>query len=271
VLAVFATPAQATLAMAQLMHEHQSRMKEWPQDACLEVRVGIAGGDVVLVDGDCYGDAVNLAARLCERARPGEIWVEEATVQAAATLAQLSFVRHGTLAMRGKSEPIVVYSLEWSEDEDPESHTRLNNLTSTFGDEPAAPSQQLCIVLNGRRHVFQAQDMPLQIGRAPQSELWVHDPRVSREHARIEWSHGSFTLTDLSRYGTWLRFGEDAPVLLRRESCLLHGQGIFALGVGLAEANAPIIGFHIMDQNAPTESGAVTTTAPGIQTPQSVI
>ena len=33
----------------------------------MDIRVGMATGDIVEVDGDCYGDAVNVAARLCER------------------------------------------------------------------------------------------------------------------------------------------------------------------------------------------------------------
>ena len=36
-----------------------------------EVRVGIDCGEVLNVDGDCYGDAVNTAARLCDRAAAG--------------------------------------------------------------------------------------------------------------------------------------------------------------------------------------------------------
>jgi class 3 adenylate cyclase len=41
------------------------------------VRAGVAGGDVLLVEGDDYlGRPVNLAARLCGHARPGEVLAE---------------------------------------------------------------------------------------------------------------------------------------------------------------------------------------------------
>jgi adenylate cyclase len=43
-------------------------------DCQLVVRAGVAGGEVLLVEGDDYlGRPVNLAARLCGHARPGEI------------------------------------------------------------------------------------------------------------------------------------------------------------------------------------------------------
>jgi class 3 adenylate cyclase len=43
----------------------------------LMVRAGVAGGEVLLVEGDDYlGRAVNLAARLCGHARPGEVLAE---------------------------------------------------------------------------------------------------------------------------------------------------------------------------------------------------
>ena len=34
--------------------------------------------------------------------------------------------------------------------------------------------------------------------------------RVSRLHAKIDWRHGNFVLTDVSSYGTWVRFGSNS-------------------------------------------------------------
>lgn len=38
----------------------------------MEIRLGVATGGIVEVGGECYGDAVNVAARLCERFGPAE-------------------------------------------------------------------------------------------------------------------------------------------------------------------------------------------------------
>lgn len=244
VLAVFREAAQARTATVALMRNHAQQLQDWPTEMGLEVRVGVAGGEIVEVDGDCYGDAVNLAARLCERARPGEIWFSASAVPERAD--ETRFVRLGTLAIRGKSEPIVVFGLEWCQDEDPEAQTILTHLPSTFGPPPTEPAQ-LQVQWGGEGRVFGVHDMPLQLGRAPQSQLFVNDPRVSREHARIEWSRGAFALVDLSRFGTWLRFEGQEPLLLRRDSCLLHGSGQVALGVPFSDASAPVLRFQVSE------------------------
>ena len=252
VLATFDTAPRAVQAMAALMRDHQQHLREWPSEMCLQVRVGVAGGEVVEVDGDCYGDAVNLAARLCERARPGEVWLSASTVkdaeaaQGSANAPGTRFVRLGSLPIRGKAEPITVYGLEWRQDEDPDSQTMLTNLPSTLGTLHSGP-MQLQVHWHGEGHVYSAQDMPLLLGRAPQAQVCVPDPRVSREHARIDWRNGAFVLTDLSRFGTWVRFEGFEPVLLRRDTCLLHGAGQVALGVAFSDDSAPALAFTVSD------------------------
>ena len=42
------------------------------------LQVALARGEVVELNGDCFGDAVNVAARLCGSARPGTTLVSEA-------------------------------------------------------------------------------------------------------------------------------------------------------------------------------------------------
>ncbi len=246
VLAVFADGAPARSATAALMRNHAQQMQDWPAEMGLEVRVGVAAGEIVEVDGDCYGDAVNLAARLCERARPCEVWFSASAVPELALAEEQRFVRLGTLAIRGKTEPIMVFGLEWRQDEDPEAQTVLTHLPSTFGPPPTEPAQ-LQVHWGDEGRVFGAGDMPLLLGRAPQSQVFVNDQRVSREHARIEWSRGAFALVDLSRFGTWLRFDGQEPLLLRRDSCLLHGSGAIALGVAFADSSAPVLRFQVSE------------------------
>jgi pSer/pThr/pTyr-binding forkhead associated (FHA) protein len=49
-------------------------------------------------------------------------------------------------------------------------------------------------------------DEPLTIGRAPASDIWIHDTSVSKFHARLlQKQDGSFHIVDLgSRNGTWV-------------------------------------------------------------------
>jgi class 3 adenylate cyclase len=48
------------------------------RDGSLELRGGVSSGGVIMFEGDDYiGVAVNLAARLCRTARPGELLISE--------------------------------------------------------------------------------------------------------------------------------------------------------------------------------------------------
>ena len=63
------------LALQSVLRQHNERVSEVER---ILVRVAINVGDVVLQDGDVFGETVNLAARLEEIAEPGEVWFTEA-------------------------------------------------------------------------------------------------------------------------------------------------------------------------------------------------
>jgi class 3 adenylate cyclase len=69
--------------MAERAVAVQNRMPERnadsPEDKRIEFRVGIHQGDVIVDDGDIFGDGVNVAARLEALAEPGGICVSAAS------------------------------------------------------------------------------------------------------------------------------------------------------------------------------------------------
>ena len=95
---------------------------------------------------------------------------------------------------------------------------------------------------------FKSFELPIHIGRVRSVEFMVNDPRVSRTHARLEWRNGSVVLVDVSSYGSWIRFAgaNGADVLLRREECVLHGEGELALGASFADPNVPTVHFKVI-------------------------
>lgn len=48
-----------------------------PEDHRVEFRIGINVGDIIIDEGDIYGDGVNIAARVESLATPGEICLAE--------------------------------------------------------------------------------------------------------------------------------------------------------------------------------------------------
>lgn len=76
----------------------------------LPLRIGVAGGLVILFEGDDYiGKAVNVAARLCDAAEPNEILVESALVPHLSD--SMRSAPAGELALPGFLAPIPVVRL----------------------------------------------------------------------------------------------------------------------------------------------------------------
>ena len=247
VLGVFGDAAGAVSAMAAMLRQHQARQDRWPQPLRMDIRVGVASGEVVEVDGDCYGDAVNVASRLCERAGPAEIWATETTVLLAGTAPDVWYRKLGMMDIRGKAELLMLYHVEWREDDAPDSLTMQAALVSNFAPADSILGQ-IQFSWHGVDRTFTSADAPVMVGRAQHAQLCINDPRVSRLHARIDWRNSGFVLTDMSSFGTWVRFeGSESPVRLRRDACILHGAGHIALGVSFNEPSAPVMSFHVVD------------------------
>jgi len=92
--------------------EIQRRLAESgsPGSTGLQVRVGIAAGEPVSEGGDLFGAAVQLAARLCERARPGSVLVS-AGVRDLALGKGFSFGKAGRLRLKGFDEPVIAFEV----------------------------------------------------------------------------------------------------------------------------------------------------------------
>ncbi|MGP1681801.1 MAG: FHA domain-containing protein [Giesbergeria sp.] len=244
VLSMFADASVAIAAAANLQRNHQLNLVRWSEPLRMAIRIGVASGEVVELEGDTYGDAVNVASRLCERALANEIWLTDTTVVDAGVVPRVQFRRLGEFEIRGKSETQVVYQADWREDEPHDALTQHAGLTSVLGSiGPVLDNVELTWLSEVR--TFTSDDAPVRIGRSPEAHCTLLDPRVSRLHARIDWRQGVFMLTDLSSFGSWVRFdGSEAEVRLRRDGCMLHGKGTISLGTPFG-AGAPILQFHV--------------------------
>ncbi len=98
-LCLFESPAQAVracLAALPMMNE-------------LEHRIGIHTGEVTIVEGDVYGDAVNVCARLEREAVPGSVVASRMVLDLVRAQALPSARKIGKVAVKGISEPIELY------------------------------------------------------------------------------------------------------------------------------------------------------------------
>ncbi|QDL37617.1 adenylate/guanylate cyclase domain-containing protein [Rhodoferax sediminis] len=249
VLAVFPEGGRAVAAVIEMQRVHQKRIKAWPANLHMHLQVGVACGEIVEVNGDCYGDAVNVASRLSDMSGAGQIWATDTVIQQLLSK-DVRFRSLGPINLKGKTEARVIYRIEW------QSEVATDFLTIAGGLEQAAAPPggtlpgQIDLSWLDVNASFNASTLPIHIGRVAEADFVINDPRVSRLHAKIEWRQGAFVLADISSYGTWVRFtsnGTDAPteLPLRRQECVLLGAGEMALGAPFSDFTVPTVAFHL--------------------------
>lgn len=246
-MAVFETPVAAAQA-ANLMHDVLegivSRGSERGASAGLRVlrlQVALARGEVVEMAGDCYGDAVNVAARLVDHAGDNETLVTSEVLLGLPVAQRARYRSLDRLVLRGRVEPVEVHVLGGRRGN--ASDAQITQFGSVSVTETPDGLRLTWLDLN---RLFAVQQMPVVLGRSPQASFCVDDTRVSRSHARVDWHSGNFQLTDLSYNGTYVRFNDGEIVSLRRGSCLLHGSGSIGLGGSPIDPTSACIRFDVL-------------------------
>ena len=81
-------------------------------DAAIEIRIGISAGEPVAESNDLFGLTVNLAARICDFAAPGSVYVSNAVRELAAGK-QFTFAEPVQVDLKGFDEPVRVSQVLW--------------------------------------------------------------------------------------------------------------------------------------------------------------
>jgi len=114
-----------------------------PADRRIDLRIGINVGDIVVEDGDIFGDGVNLAARLEGVAKPGGICVSARVQEDAAGKLDIVFRDLGEQQLRNIARPVRIYA--WQ----PEGMASLPtaNASSTTSTSPPVTAPRLSVVV----------------------------------------------------------------------------------------------------------------------------
>src|SRR5271168_4514906 len=108
-LVEFASVVDALRCAAELQAAIARRNAPLPLDHRIEFRIGINVGDIVVEDGDIFGDGVNVAARLEGLAEPGGICVSARVQEDAAGRLDLTFEDIGEQALKNIARPVRAY------------------------------------------------------------------------------------------------------------------------------------------------------------------
>lgn len=110
VMAAFRSVASAVQAAMEI--QRRLAGPDQAETGSFRVRIGLAAGEPVAEGDDLFGAAVQLAARLCGRARPG-------TILAAGAIRDLtlgkgfSYRRVGNLRLKGFDESVTAFEVAW--------------------------------------------------------------------------------------------------------------------------------------------------------------
>ncbi|MBA5802475.1 adenylate/guanylate cyclase domain-containing protein [Rhizobium changzhiense] len=111
ILAEFQSVVNAVACAAEIQRSMAARNENVPKDERVEFRIGINLGDVVVENGDIFGDGVNLAARLERIAAPGGIAVSASVRDQVGSRLNLSFEFIGEHTLKNIRQPVQVYTV----------------------------------------------------------------------------------------------------------------------------------------------------------------
>jgi adenylate cyclase len=227
VMSAFATADQAADAAIEI----QSAISEMPPvgNTQIGVRIGFNHGPVVERDGDVFGDAVNLAARLAGVATKGQIITARDTVMLMSPMLKAATRAITTIQVKGKAQEIQVYELIWQQSED---MTTLASQKSVYKPKNA----KLRLMVQGNEMILSSERPAVALGRDAAADLVIKERMASRAHGKIERRLDKFILTDHSANGTFITIEGDKEIVLRREEFTLRGHGWIAFGQSRATA-----------------------------------
>jgi adenylate cyclase len=111
VLAEFASPVKAVRCAIDVQHGMAERNADVPQEQRIDFRIGINLGDVIVEDGDIYGDGVNVAARLENIAEPGAVYISRTVRDFVDGTPELVLEDLGEKSLKNIARPVQVFRI----------------------------------------------------------------------------------------------------------------------------------------------------------------
>ncbi len=114
VLAEFGSAVEAVRCAVEIQEELRVRNAEQSDDRRMRFRIGINVGDVMVRDGDLFGDGVNVAARIEGLCAPGEVYVSGSVHGQVEGKLSLGFEDKGEQSVKNIAKPVRVYRVRTS-------------------------------------------------------------------------------------------------------------------------------------------------------------
>jgi adenylate cyclase len=236
VLAVF--PGADAAAQAAIEIQLRMSKQRTSRNTPVAMHIGFHSGPTIEDEGDVFGDAVNVAARLTSIAAGGQIFTSAETTSEMSAALRARTRDQDSHTVRGKEQDIAMFQLNWEESEE--------ELTSMSPRVAIAPAKVK--LTHGAREIElgEAQSR-LTLGRDISNDIIIADRKASRMHAHIERRRDKFVLIDHSSNGTWVTVEGKTEITLRREELILRGRGHVSFGHAFADDPAEVLSFTCQD------------------------
>ena len=136
-LVEFASMVDAARCADEIQRSVAEQNAEVPQAKRIEFRIGIHLGDIIIEDGDIFGDGVNIAVRLEGIAEPGGICISDDAHRQIRGKVDLDYDDLGPLVLKNIAEPMRVWRV------------RVNGLAATAPNHRPARDTELLALPDG--------------------------------------------------------------------------------------------------------------------------
>ena len=96
ILIEFDSAVDAVRCALEMQQGMRERNDEVPPDSRIELRIGVHVGDIIVEEGDIFGDGVNIAARLEAIAEPGGVCISDDAYRQVRGKLDVAFADDGT-------------------------------------------------------------------------------------------------------------------------------------------------------------------------------
>ena len=228
--------ADAAVTAACEMHE-VLRDNPIPDALPMSVRISTHYGPVIMEDGDVFGDAVNVGAKLRDVAKAGQIITTDETTQRLSRNLREKVRPFDRATLPGRSQEVGIYEVLWEPTAEVTMIARISQI------QRAPFTNKLHLRYAGTERT-QEPDTTVTVGRDLQCDIVITSELASRQHASIEYNRGRFVITDQSTNGTFVQIEGSPEVYLRREALPVSGSGTISLGRSCAQEAEHLLRFE---------------------------
>lgn len=206
----------------------------------LLIKVGVAYGQVRVAEGEIFGDAVNVCARLVTLANAEQVMTSQQTVDALSPNLRALCRTLFPVPVKGRSEEVVACEVLWRGDPD------VSGLNLARAGSAAPGELWLKLSHAGTTFLIDDATPSARLGRDGANDVVVASHFASRFHARVHKREGRFVLADQSTNGTYLLADDGGhEVLLQREEAVLGERGWIGLGMSAARHGDHLVRYRV--------------------------